>query len=257
MAIASVFIGMVLVLVPAILATVFMCLWIYNDAKERGMDNPALWVLLGILVPNFLGLVIYLVIRSANGRRHACPECGMKVAENQGFCPRCGTQQPPLSELTQPTAPGKAKKHLRNFFISLGALALAFILFFVLAITVSVSSTDNSFGHNYQYAGYEIAPNHSAQNMLIDASGDVTVFTFGKFDGEDTAAHFTIIKEARTMHLDIQHDEGLFYLEVQGPDGNTRFEDGTHEITVEPGEYTIIAFGEEATDGDVTVTILP
>jgi len=35
-------------------------LWVYNDAKER-TDQPALWTLIVLFVPSFIGLIIYLL----------------------------------------------------------------------------------------------------------------------------------------------------------------------------------------------------
>lgn len=39
-----------------------IALWIYRDAKERGVQAPALWAILGFIF-NVLGLVIYLIAR--------------------------------------------------------------------------------------------------------------------------------------------------------------------------------------------------
>ena len=36
-------------------------LWTYSDAKVRS-DKPEIWTLIVLLVPNFIGLIIYLLI---------------------------------------------------------------------------------------------------------------------------------------------------------------------------------------------------
>ncbi|MCL2592771.1 MAG: PLD nuclease N-terminal domain-containing protein [Defluviitaleaceae bacterium] len=38
----------------------FLGLWTYHDAKAR-TENPAMWTLIVLFVPNFIGLIIYLV----------------------------------------------------------------------------------------------------------------------------------------------------------------------------------------------------
>jgi hypothetical protein len=41
--------------------SVLIAIWVYYDARDRG-ENAALWVLI-ILVANFIGLIIWLVVR--------------------------------------------------------------------------------------------------------------------------------------------------------------------------------------------------
>jgi len=45
----------------AIAFITFYVLWIYNDAKER-TDSPAMWTLVAVFVPLFIGLIIYLTV---------------------------------------------------------------------------------------------------------------------------------------------------------------------------------------------------
>lgn len=50
--------------VPLVLLgiSIAIALWIYRDAKERGITSAPLWVIIGFLF-NILGLVIYLIAR--------------------------------------------------------------------------------------------------------------------------------------------------------------------------------------------------
>lgn len=50
-----------LVVVSLIGIFAFIGLWVYNDAKKRG-EKPLIWVLIALFVPNFFGLIIYLLI---------------------------------------------------------------------------------------------------------------------------------------------------------------------------------------------------
>ena len=36
--------------------------WTYNDAKRRGMDEPAIWAIV-VFATNLVGLVVYLIVR--------------------------------------------------------------------------------------------------------------------------------------------------------------------------------------------------
>ena len=86
---------------------------VYYDAKQRGME-PLLWALVAALVPYFLGLIAYLIVRhpiqvvcSVCGHpftaadifcrncgravQAKCSACGQAAAATARFCPHCGT----------------------------------------------------------------------------------------------------------------------------------------------------------------------
>jgi len=78
---------------------ILICLWVYNDAKSRGMEG-ALWVLI-VLIANVLRLIIYLVVREERRPYHQvspyhekqiryCSNCGSELASNAKFCIKCG-----------------------------------------------------------------------------------------------------------------------------------------------------------------------
>lgn len=63
---------------------------VYRDAARRGMD-PWLWATIAAFLPFFIGVVIYLVMRSsAQGR---CSQCGRPVRSDYRVCPYCGQSQ--------------------------------------------------------------------------------------------------------------------------------------------------------------------
>ena len=64
--------------------------FVYRDAKTRGME-PILWALVAALVPSFIGLIIYLIVRSSHSAYH-CANCGAAVEESFAVCPQCGTE---------------------------------------------------------------------------------------------------------------------------------------------------------------------
>src|SRR3972149_3210095 len=50
--------------------------YVYHDAERRGM-SPALWTLISVFAPYFIGLIVYLVVRSPVLTR--CPACGAAI----------------------------------------------------------------------------------------------------------------------------------------------------------------------------------
>lgn len=87
-------------LFPLLLLTILwliVVVWVYRDAERRGM-NGILWALL-IFVGNFVGLIIYLIVRNeefpgrlATEPTQSCPGCGKVVVQKYAFCPHCGIQ---------------------------------------------------------------------------------------------------------------------------------------------------------------------
>jgi len=41
---------------------IILMVWVYKDAKARGMENPAVWLIL-IIFTHIIGFIIYLVVR--------------------------------------------------------------------------------------------------------------------------------------------------------------------------------------------------
>lgn len=81
----------VLLLVAVNLALpVCIAVFVYRDAKKRGLE-PLLWALVAALVPSFIGLIIYLIVRSGHSSLH-CARCGAPVEEQYAVCPQCGAE---------------------------------------------------------------------------------------------------------------------------------------------------------------------
>jgi hypothetical protein len=67
-------------------------LWVYGDAKERGISDRGLWTLLAFLVP-IAGLVLYLLLgRKPSEEKRVCPHCGSSMTAQYAYCPSCGAQ---------------------------------------------------------------------------------------------------------------------------------------------------------------------
>lgn len=64
--------------------------FVYRDAKARGME-AVLWTLVVVLVPSFIGLIVYLIVRSSHTAT-VCARCGAPVEETFVCCPSCGAK---------------------------------------------------------------------------------------------------------------------------------------------------------------------
>lgn len=71
-------------LVPAIIG-----IYVYKDAESRNM-NAMLWALIAAFAPTYIGLIVYLIVRSDYEILH-CAVCNAPVDKNFSTCPSCGT----------------------------------------------------------------------------------------------------------------------------------------------------------------------
>jgi len=56
-----VFGGIILFIIGLIAVWILLAVWVYRDAKKRGME-ATLWLLL-VLLTGFIGLIVYLIVR--------------------------------------------------------------------------------------------------------------------------------------------------------------------------------------------------
>lgn len=73
----------VMIILPFIIA-----IYVYRDAKRRGM-NAILWTLVAAAAPALIGLIVYLLVRG-NHSDLRCPKCDTPVKEQFVLCPKCG-----------------------------------------------------------------------------------------------------------------------------------------------------------------------
>lgn len=83
-------IGAIALMALAAGAVALMAMWVYRDAKSRGLE-AGVWTLVVVLVPSLMGLLLYLLVGRRESRR-LCPACGAMVPETNAFCGYCGAE---------------------------------------------------------------------------------------------------------------------------------------------------------------------
>lgn len=79
-----------IVLAIAIILPFIIGIYVYQDARRRGM-NAILWALVAAVAPALIGLIVYLLVRG-NFSDLRCPRCDATVKEQFVVCPECGTK---------------------------------------------------------------------------------------------------------------------------------------------------------------------
>jgi len=179
-------IGMILI-VTAILAlvsiAVFLGIWTYRDAKEKGV-NAVLWTLVVALgSQHLIGLLLYILV----GRRNAkiiCPECSAQTAAKALYCEQCGK----AIDRSKFPAPHSAKKWLI-------AMLVAFLVFVVgmgsgiavmvindavpaLGNNISIGKVENDFGNKWN-ASYASSTETLTKTIRLNENGPKVLYFTG------------------------------------------------------------------------------
>ncbi|MBU5592170.1 zinc ribbon domain-containing protein [Clostridium sp. MSJ-4] len=80
---------MLLFFLAIIAVVVALGRFVYRDALSRGMD-PWLWICIAVYVPNFIGVIIYLIVRNSYRNDRRCENCGGHIRDDFNVCPHCG-----------------------------------------------------------------------------------------------------------------------------------------------------------------------
>lgn len=117
----------------AVALVVCVALWIYRDAKSRGL-NAWLWTIIAVLTSPFVGWLLYMLAARQEERR-SCTACGAPVSLNARFCERCGSRQPPF--LRRPSAI-RARRYVLTGAACLILMIGCFVSFVVAAVRQDV-----------------------------------------------------------------------------------------------------------------------
>lgn len=214
-------------------AFVFLGIWTYKDAKERGL-SAGLWTFLVVVFSkDFLGILLYLLI----GRRDSkisCPTCAEKTPLKAKFCKECGA--PIDSGKVPPFVSGK--KWIIAMIIAL-AIGLSSVCGFMLS------------------AASNVAPFSSFKNVNIGA------MTYGVGNSWKYTAMYSNDTQQRTFVVNSEEDDMLFISGSQAKglmtvivsyDGVTVFV-GSYPPTDESTEFEIPIDAPVGTSVNITVVL--
>ena len=78
----------IFIFIAIIALNIALLVWVYRDAKNRGMENAVVWLIV-VLIVGPIGAIIYLLART-KGDLVACAQCGGKRMSVSAKCPHCG-----------------------------------------------------------------------------------------------------------------------------------------------------------------------
>lgn len=125
--------------IASIAMGILLGVWTYRDAENKGMI-PLLWTAIVVLVPSFIGLIVYLIVRS-DSNKITCANCHTKVNSNMKFCSNCGMELRPADiDIDEQEAFKKGQKGLLiGIFTALGVNIVCVIMAIVLFLINTVS----------------------------------------------------------------------------------------------------------------------
>ncbi len=126
------FLPMTLLLFFVMIVPIFVGVYVYKDASRRSM-NAALWTVLSLFAPGFVGFIIYLIVRSDYADAY-CPTCSKPIQETFVVCPHCGV---PIPEEQKNHMSVLTKKGKRSGI----PLAVLIIVPVVLCITLIIATS--------------------------------------------------------------------------------------------------------------------
>lgn len=169
----SVILGALLA-IAGIALTILLCAWVYRDAKSRYM-NGILWMLVVLLIPSYIGLIIYLVVRMDNNKV-TCSKCNKAVNGSNKFCSNCGEELVPVIDVTEDDTFKKSqKKLLIGFFSTLAAIVILAIFMVASLIVGSLQLVGDAVDWVTELSAVQW------DDTLEDALGDLDVL----FDEEE------------------------------------------------------------------------
>jgi hypothetical protein len=78
----------IFIIIGIIALNIAILVWVTRDAKNRGMDNAVMWLIV-VLIAGPIGLIVYFLSRP-KGNLIQCSHCPNKRMETSAVCPHCG-----------------------------------------------------------------------------------------------------------------------------------------------------------------------
>lgn len=181
------FLFFILIILAFLSAFIFLGIWTYKDAKERGLP-AGLWTFLVVLFSkDLLGIFLYLLIGRRDSR-FSCPSCSEKTPVKANFCKECGS---PIDTAKIPKF-SAGKKWLIAMGISFG-IAVCSIFGFVISAAlnvplsslqnVNVGATNYSVGNTWTVSAIYANDTHTRTFVVNSEDDDLLSFDRTCSDG--------------------------------------------------------------------------
>lgn len=205
-------------LVFSLLCIVFLCIWIYRDAKGRG-QNGAVWILIAVTASPMIGLLAYF-LAGRKEIRVPCQSCGWMVSKDARFCERCGTEQVSVS------LPPQGKKQGNSF---LPASIICFVLSILSVIGMVFASVIG--GGLSSGTGYP-SPSISIMSTNVVWNGEWKMSCYYCSDGYLKKDFAINDPSQQSLYTNITCEEGEIFLHVQQGDKKL-----VYDLTDVQGEF--------------------
>ena len=230
-------------------AMVCLAVWVYRDAKARGL-NAALWTAVVLLVPSFIGLLLYLLI-GRNQTVGLCPACGAGIQGGIGYCPRCGKSLGDSGEGAEPMKPlpKTGKGALIAFIVCIAVMVVGLISFTILGLVAFNSNLHSGVVSNYAVGKVE---NHMANTWHM---------TFNSLEGEQRNDQLVIGEGApKTLHVKSTLGSGKLTLELRQGDTRVAVDlsspQNTSDVDLsdfQPGPVQLMLISDGAKNGNLDI----
>lgn len=160
----------------ALMAVVFISIWVYKDARQRGL-SAGMWVLIVVLSGTFIGLFLYLLV-GRKQRNGVCDKCGEAINIQGAFCPTCGET---IAESKRILTKNKGLLYISITFILL--------VFAQIGIGIYTYTTVGGFAPLYRYEINSSNISGSVKNVTINSFDDTWEFSYDGASGGYTLSN--------------------------------------------------------------------
>ncbi len=223
---------LVFMLVGILAAWGFMGLWVYRDAKNRGLE-AGMWALIAMVAPNLIGLLLYFIL--GRGKTQVlCRSCGSKAPCAARYCPQCG--QPMTVENIEQAAPKQSAKG------PLVCMAVFFSIFVISLAAMGILSFTNGGMASFSAQ----APSAPAEQASWRPNSFVGLLDV-KFGNEWCLSYYYSSKDlSRTITI----PEGAFAIGVTG-----RCKEGEAQLVLaQDGKEASLPLGPQEETGQIPLT---
>lgn len=210
----------VLFAVFSVLALIFLGIWTYKDAKNRGLDAGK-WTAIVLLVPNLIGLIIYFLV-GRNEERVQCSNCKSKVQGTSKYCMNCGKEINKLDNSYIGQDKNSTKGLLIGFIASLIVMIIVFVGIGYMIFTeenlgfnsgVSIGSVQNNIGDKLNVS-YTISNREFSSTIKIKDNSPRALFMESSHEKGELSVRLVQGELEKVIDLSKEKDNYEFDLSI-------------------------------------------